>query len=84
VLERARRVVNGFSVKARVSAIITSSFPRDHEDGNPNTRQGANCSTPHNTPPFPAYAGNMAGIGTSQATILALFFGRDDIHYQVT
>jgi len=35
-------------------------------------------------PPYPTYAGNHAAIGTSQATILALFFGRDDIRFDHT
>jgi len=30
-------------------------------------------------PPYPTYAGNIAAISTSQSTILALIFGRDDI-----
>ncbi len=34
--------------------------------------------------PYPAYAGNHAAIGTSQATILALLFRRDDIPFQHT
>jgi hypothetical protein len=35
-------------------------------------------------PPYPSYAGNNAAIGTSQSTILALFFGRDDVAFQHT
>ena len=31
------------------------------------------------TPPYPSYAGNMACIGASSATALALFFGTNDI-----
>ncbi len=52
------------------------------DDGNANTAPDANWSSLLTNPPYPAYPGNMAGMGTSQATILALFFGRDDIRYQ--
>jgi hypothetical protein len=31
---------------------------------------------------YQTYGGNNAAIGTSQSTILALFFGRDDIAFQ--
>jgi hypothetical protein len=40
-----------------------------------------NWSSLPGNPPYPSYAGNHAAIGTSQATILALFFGRDDIRF---
>lgn len=61
-----------------------TAIRRADEDGNPNTAQDANWSSLITTPPYPSYAGNMATIGASQATILALFFGRDDIPYQHT
>ena len=54
------------------------------EDGNAATSPDASWSSLIPTPPYPSYAGNMAGIGTSQATILALFFGRDDIRFEHT
>lgn len=61
-----------------------TAIRRADEDGNPNTTQDANWLSLITTPPYPSYAGNMATIGTSQATMLALFFGRDDIRYQAT
>ncbi|MDQ3712187.1 MAG: vanadium-dependent haloperoxidase [Acidobacteriota bacterium] len=59
-----------------------TAIRRADEDGNPNTAQDVNWSSLLTNPPYPAYPGNMAGMGTSQATILALFFGRDDIRYE--
>ncbi|MCY7346143.1 MAG: vanadium-dependent haloperoxidase [Pyrinomonadaceae bacterium] len=61
-----------------------TAIRRADEDGNPNTAQDANWSSLIITPPYPTYAGNMAAIGTSESTILALFFGRDDIRFQHT
>jgi len=60
-----------------------TAIRRADEDGNPNTTQDASWSTLIPTPPYPAYAGNMSGVGTSHSTTLALFFGRDDIPLQV-
>jgi hypothetical protein len=57
---------------------------RADEDGNPNTAPDPSWTSLIGNPPYPAYPGNMAGMGMSQATILALFFGRDDIPYQAT
>ena len=54
------------------------------EDGNAATSPDVSWSSLIPAPPYPSYAGNMAGIGTSQATILALFFGRDDIRFEHT
>ena len=61
-----------------------TAIRRAEEDGNANTTADASWSSLVPAPPYPSYAGNMAAIGTSQATILALFFGRDDIHFQHT
>ena len=61
-----------------------TAIRRAEEDGNANTIADASWSSLVPAPPYPSYAGNMAAIGTSQATILALFFGRDDIHFQHT
>lgn len=61
-----------------------TAIRRADEDGNPNTAQDANWTPLVGNPPYPTYAGNHAAIGTSQATILALFFGRDDISFQHT
>ena len=62
----------------------TTAIRRADEDGNPNTAPDVNWTSLLGNPPYPTYAGNAAAIGTSQATILALVFGRDDIRYQHT
>jgi hypothetical protein len=59
-----------------------TAIRRADEDGNAATEQDVNWSSLIPNPPYPAYPGNMAAIGTSQSTILALFFGRDDIAFQ--
>lgn len=61
-----------------------TAIRRADEDDNPNTAQDASWTSLLGNPPYPTYAGNAAAIGTSQATILALVFGRDDIRYQHT
>ncbi len=61
-----------------------TAIRRADEDGNPNTEQDVNWSSLIGNPPYPTYAGNHAAIGTSQSTILALFFGRDDIRFEHT
>lgn len=61
-----------------------TAIRRADEDGNPDTAQDAAWSSLLSTPPYPSYAGNNAAIGTSQSTILALFFGRDDMPFQHT
>ena len=61
-----------------------TAIRRADEDGNPDPAPDANWSSLVGNPPYPTYAGNHAAVGTSQATILALFFGRDDIRFQHT
>ena len=61
-----------------------TAIRRADEDGNANTTPDPAWVSLVPTPPYPSYAGNMAAIGTSQATILTLFFGRDDIRFQHT
>ena len=61
-----------------------TAIRRATEDGNASTTADTEWSSLIAAPPYPSYAGNMAAIGTSQATILALFFGRDDIRFQHT
>jgi hypothetical protein len=61
-----------------------TAIRRADEDGNPDTTPDPAWLALIPNPPYPSYAGNMAGIGTSQATILALFFGRDDIQFEHT
>ncbi len=61
-----------------------TAIRRADEDGNANTTPDPAWVSLVPTPPYPSYVGNMAAIGTSQATILTLFFGRDDIRFQHT
>jgi PAP2 superfamily len=61
-----------------------TAIQRADEDDNPNTEPDSGWSSLITTPPYPTYAGNNAAIGTSQSTILALFFGRDDIRFDHT
>ena len=61
-----------------------TAIRRADEDGNAETTPDAAWTSLIAAPPYPSYAGNMAGIGTSQSTILALFFGRDDIPFTHT
>ena len=61
-----------------------TAIRRADEDGNAGTTPDAGWLSLIPNPPYPSYAGNMAAIGTSQATIMTLFFGRDDIRFQHT
>ena len=61
-----------------------TAIRRADEDGNAATSPDPAWSSLIQSPPYPSYAGNMAAIGTSQATILALFFERDDISFDHT
>jgi hypothetical protein len=61
-----------------------TAIRRADEDGNASTTADPSWSPLIATPPYPSYAGNNAAIGTSQSTMLALFFGRDDIEFQHT
>ena len=61
-----------------------TAIRRADEDGNANTEADPAWSSLIGTPPYPSYAGNMATIGTSQSTVLAMFFGRDDIGFSHT
>jgi hypothetical protein len=61
-----------------------TAIRRADEDGNPDTLADPEWSSLIASPSYPSYAGNMAAIGTSQSTVLALFFGRDDIAFDHT
>ena len=61
-----------------------TAIRRADEDGNADTKADAAWSSLIGSPPYPSYAGNMAGLSASQSTILALFFRRDDIPFQHT
>ena len=63
-----------------------TAIRRAAEDDNPNTTADPNwdslLGTP-GTPPHPSYASNASSASASAATILALFYGRDDIQFQI-
>ncbi len=61
-----------------------TAIRRADEDGNAATTPDATWLALLSNPPYPAYPGNMAGVGMTHATVLALFFGRDDIAFQNT
>jgi hypothetical protein len=61
-----------------------TAIRRADEDGNAGTTADPSWASLIVAPPYPSYAGNMAAIGTSQATMLAAFFGRDDIRFDHT
>jgi len=61
-----------------------TAIRRAEEDGNASTAADPTWTSLIVNPPYPSYAGNNAAIGTSQSTILALFFGRDDIAFHHT
>jgi hypothetical protein len=61
-----------------------TAIRRADEDGNAATTPDVNWTSLIGTPPYPSYAGNMASLSASQATVLALFFGRDDIRFDHT
>jgi hypothetical protein len=61
-----------------------TAIRRADEDGNPNTAPDVNWTSLLTNPSYPTYVGNNAALGTSQSTILALLFGRDDIPFQHT
>lgn len=61
-----------------------TAIQRADEDGNPDTEPDPSWASLNGTPPYPSYPGNMAALSASQAQILALFFGRDDIRFSHT
>lgn len=95
-VERARLfALTNISLHDALQVTFTSKFQyglwrpltairRADEDGNANTVADPDWLSLIPSPPYPSYAGNMAAIGTSQSTILAQFFGRDDISFQHT
>jgi hypothetical protein len=60
-----------------------TAIRRADEDGNPATEPDPNWTPLLTTNPFPAYASNAAALTSSPARILELFFGRDDISFQI-
>lgn len=61
-----------------------TAIQRADEDNNSLTDADPTWTSLIAAPPYPSYAGNMAAIGMSQSTVLALFFGRDDIRFDHT
>jgi membrane-associated phospholipid phosphatase len=62
-----------------------TAIRRADEDGNPNTVPDSNWDSllgAQGTPPHPSYASNASSASSSLATILALFYQRDDIQFQ--
>jgi len=60
-----------------------TAIRRADEDGNPNTDADLNWTPLLTTNPFPTYASNASALTASPARILELFFGRDDIEFQI-
>jgi hypothetical protein len=61
-----------------------TAIRRAAEDNNPATEADPNWMTLHpNTPPYPTYAGNASTLAASCATVLAEFFGTDDVEFTV-
>lgn len=56
------------------------------EDGNADTAPDANWDSllgAQGTPPHPSYASNASSASASLAATLALFYGRDDVQFQI-
>ena len=63
-----------------------TAIRRADEDGNPDTAPDDSWESllgPQGTPPHPSYASNGSSASSSLATILALFYERDDIQFQI-
>ncbi len=63
-----------------------TAIQRADEDGNADTTADTNWESllgPQGTPPHPSYASNASSASASAATILALFYERDDIQFQI-
>lgn len=54
------------------------------DDGNPETTADATWTPFIATPPFPAYTSGHSTFSSASATILALFFGTDEIAFSTT
>lgn len=63
-----------------------TAIRRAHEDGNPDTAPDFGWESllgPQGTPPHPSYASNASSASASLARTLALFYGRDNIRFQI-
>ena len=61
-----------------------TAIRRADEDGNPDTTQDVNWSSLIAVKSHPSHTGDVAAVGASQSTMLALFFVRDDMPFQNT
>lgn len=63
-----------------------TAIRRADEDGNADTTADPNWESllgPQGTPPHPSYASNASSASSSAATIYSLFYGRDDVQFQI-
>jgi len=63
-----------------------TAIRRADEDGNPDTAPDSNWESllgPQGTPPHPSYASNASSASSSLARMLRLFYGRDNIRFQI-
>ncbi|MCP9495643.1 MAG: vanadium-dependent haloperoxidase [Pyrinomonadaceae bacterium MAG19_C2-C3] len=60
-----------------------TAIRRADEDDNPNTDADPNWTSLINAPATPTYSSNASSLTSSAATALELFFGRDDIEFQI-
>lgn len=60
-----------------------TAIRRADEDGNPATTQDAAWSPLVNSAPYPTYSSNASAASSSLATMMSLYFGRDDIQFQI-
>ncbi len=63
-----------------------TAIRRADEDGNSDTTADPNWESllgPQGTPPHPSYASNASSASSSAATIYSLFYGRDDVQFQI-
>ena len=60
-----------------------TAIRRADEDDNPNTEADPNWTSLIAAPPYPSYASNASSLTSSAAKALELFFGRDDIPFQI-
>jgi hypothetical protein len=60
-----------------------TAIRRADEDSNPDTEADPDWVPLLSAPRYPTYAGNAAALSTASARILARFFGRDDIPFEV-
>jgi hypothetical protein len=60
-----------------------TAIRRADEDGNPDTTADPAWTSLINAPATPTYSSNASSLTSAPAAMLALFFGRDDIGFQI-